>query len=931
MPPGLIFRAAVLFPLASGAAFARTLTLSAEHLHDAHTDARTLRLVVEERTGAASLRLSAERLDIPELALAGRLEWTCVLERGANGARRCTGPVVLKTDAGDAQNAELAIDVTDRNLKLALTRQETRVALTIPLAGDAPWGASLQQVPADWLKAPLARAWPAGELRDGMFDADAKVFTDGHIDAQYGATALVFNTLDGTLSGSALGVTGHLAATREEPGRRLVADATFTAGALQVGAMHVQLPETPVEADLDATAREDGRWDIAKFAWRDAGVLAFEATGELDPSALAPLRALTVRIDRLQFPLTTQRYAKDLLAARGLGRFALKGDLAGEFVLDPHGPQRIALTTTALDVSDSTGQVALKGIRGGIDWAATGERPPSRLAWNSGRLAGVALSAASARWQSRDGVLHLLGSLQTKLFGGKLTLSETQLRPPSAQGESLRSSFALEGVGYDSKDGTLAASGIVASGELHVSTNVNQPRVQVDMTFHGGEFLATPVYVKLPHAPVKATLDATLVDARWRVDKFDWNDPGVLDLAATGELSPGAARPLQALRLELHEADLRSALDRYAHSWLSSRGYSNLEGTGTVAGTLEFDHAGLQHFAFVARAVDLHDGAGRFALAGIDGGIDWDARADTPATRLGWKSLELWQVPFDAADARLESRNGRVVLAQPLDVGVLGGKVRIEKLSLQPDSPRGERYAGSFAIAGIEMARLSAVLGWPRFGGNLSGGIPEIEFVGDKIELHGGLDMYVFDGHLGVSGMSLQHPFGDAPALGADIHFENLDLDQVTSAFSFGGMSGRLAGTIGQLSMIDWSPVAFDAWLHTDRGGRMSYKAINDVTAIAGGGGLSDNLQTMALKLVNTFGYGRLGLRCRLREEVCTMGGIDPLPAETPTGPDVDDYTIVQGSGLPRITIIGHRRHVDWPTLVRRLEAAMQGQAPVIQ
>jgi len=46
------------------------------------------------------------------------------------------------------------------------------------------------------------------------------------------------------------------------------------------------------------------------------------------------------------------------------------------------------------------------------------------------------------------------------------------------------------------------------------------------------------------------------------------------------------------------------------------------------------------------------------------------------------------------------------------------------------------------------------------------------------------------------------------------------------------------------------------------------------------------------------------------------------LPAE--------GYTIVEGSGLPRLTIVGHQSQVDWPTLVRRLQAAIHGGGPVI-
>ena len=43
-----------------------------------------------------------------------------------------------------------------------------------------------------------------------------------------------------------------------------------------------------------------------------------------------------------------------------------------------------------------------------------------------------------------------------------------------------------------------------------------------------------------------------------------------------------------------------------------------------------------------------------------------------------------------------------------------------------------------------------------------------------------------------------------------------------------------------------------------------------------------------------------------------------------------DGYTIVEGSGLPRLQVIGHQARVDWPTLVRRLRDAINGTAPEI-
>jgi hypothetical protein len=384
------------------------------------------------------------------------------------------------------------------------------------------------------------------------------------------------------------------------------------------------------------------------------------------------------------------------------------------------------------------------------------------------------------------------------------------------------------------------------------------------------------------------------------------------------------------LRVDLRRADLARATARYARSWLGTRGYRDVSADGDLRGVFALEAGHVREFSLAAREVSFVDGAGRFELHDLDGVLDWSAREARPPTTLGWRRIEFYKVPFGAARMHVASDTDSLRLAEPLAVDVLGGQLRLEKFIAQPASPRGDRYEASFAVVGVQLPQMSAAFGWPIFPGNLSGGIPEIEFVGDRIDFHGGLDLYLFDGHLGVNGMSLERPFGAAPALGANIHFENFDLQQVTSAFSFGGMSGRLFGTIDGLRLLDWSTVAFDAYLRTSGGGRMSYKAVDDITGIGSG---APSMQTIALKLVNTFGFGKLGLRCRLRDETCTMGGIEPLPNDIPADDSLAarGYAIVEGAGIPRIDIVGHRRRVDWPTLVRRLREATQGQAPVIK
>ena len=95
---------------------------------------------------------------------------------------------------------------------------------------------------------------------------------------------------------------------------------------------------------------------------------------------------------------------------------------------------------------------------------------------------------------------------------------------------------------------------------------------------------------------------------------------------------------------------------------------------------------------------------------------------------------------------------------------------------------------------------------------------------------------------------------------------------------------------------------------------------MQDLSSV-GGAGLVAGLQAKVLKLFETFPYSRIGLGCRLANNVCEMAGLDSSKG---------GYTIVEGSGLPRITVVGHQRQVDWPVLVARLKAATEGQTPIV-
>ena len=103
---------------------------------------------------------------------------------------------------------------------------------------------------------------------------------------------------------------------------------------------------------------------------------------------------------------------------------------------------------------------------------------------------------------------------------------------------------------------------------------------------------------------------------------------------------------------------------------------------------------------------------------------------------------------------------------------------------------------------------------------------------------------------------------------------------------------------------------------------RISQRAVQNISSV-GDASFAGSLQGRLIGLFDDFGYSRIGISCRLRNTVCEMGGLRS---------GGNTFTIVSGAGLPRLTVVGHNRLVDWPVLVERLAAVAGGDVdPVIQ
>lgn len=496
---------------------------------------------------------------------------------------------------------------------------------------------------------------------------------------------------------------------------------------------------------------------------------------------------------------------------------------------------------------------------------------------------------------------------------------------PQAGPFQVQARLKLRDVGLETPDGWLAAAGLDAGLDLDYTERGADTRVQMDLTTRGGEFLAQGLYAQLPATPVVVSVTAEQSGGQpWRLPAFSWRDGKVL--TATGRAQLDAAQSVQSLVLDLGLGDLAVARDRYLSGFLAPAGFADLVLSGQADAHLALQEGKLQAMSLGLGNVTAVDPRQRFILAGLDGDLRWTAGTGVVASQLGWTSGALYGIGLGETAFAFTSVGGELRLARPSRIAALEGSIRLDDLRWQPpEGGRGTRFQLGATLDGLDLGSLSQRLGWPPFTGTIAGRIPAARYESGVLTLDGGLAMQVFGGSVSLSELVMERPFGVAPTLSADIAIEDIDMEPMTAAFGFGTITGRMDGRIGKLRMVDWSPVAFDARLQSDEAWkgrkRISQRAVEDISKV-GGAGLVAGLQTQMLKLFDDFGYARIGLACRLRDNVCAMDGV---------GSAGDGYTIVEGSGLPRIQVVGFRRRVDWPTLVARLVAATEGQAPVIQ
>jgi hypothetical protein len=559
------------------------------------------------------------------------------------------------------------------------------------------------------------------------------------------------------------------------------------------------------------------------------------------------------------------------------------------------------------DIAEATGRVRYQGVE-------------SKWHIRSGEQESSLCLEADTRLLHRLTEFEAIQEPLSWVKKGRLETCARYLQTTAVQ-DQIDLSLALKGLAFDSPDGRYAAEALEIGLEAEWLL-MEPPVIEAEVRVEAGEVLLDNLYVNFSAAPLTSMLRPHWRDGELSGVGISASDDGAMKLMAELSIAGSDAWALDIKRLELA---FPAAYGRYIEPLAALWTLDGLAVSGSMVweGSLGPDKFRSGDLEIVDLSV-VDTQLNRFALTGLETRLrpgNYDVSSE-----LSWRGLLLGKINLGAGSALLDSEPGAFALLEPLELHVLGGKMHLERLHYRLPGTLLEgqsvsRFEIEARLTELDMAQLTTALGWPQFSGSLSGEVPGAMLSDGVLSVDGEVRVDVFDGAVIIRDLEVERLFGVLPSLSANIDMVGLELTQLTETFEFGRIGGKIDGYVHDLRMLDWRPVAFNAWMGTpesqSKSKAISRQAVNHLTTI-GGGGATTALTSPMLRMFNNFSYRRLGLGCRLQNNACEITGVSE---------DGNSVLLMEGAGIPRITVRAWNRRVDWPQMVANLATISSGES----
>jgi len=450
--------------------------------------------------------------------------------------------------------------------------------------------------------------------------------------------------------------------------------------------------------------------------------------------------------------------------------------------------------------------------------------------------------------------------------------------------------------------------------KARVAPRAKDTGLDLDVTGTAGQAFLSVIFFDFGKNPLALQTHGALADSVLTFDSLRLAQKDLSAIEGTGRVDLAPDIPTFTGDLTIKTLEFPSAYSTYLANVLASSMLGDLATHGSLSGSVSVRDNGVRALHVVPKDLELKDNKGRLYLSRVNGDVSWQPAdgGDAHVSRLSWAEGGAYGLSGGAAELEFIAHGMNFALTRPTKLPVFDGGLDIRHFAMGNLGSADMEVAFSGSVEPISMQRLAKAFGWPEFSGKLAASIPGVTLKNNVLTFDGNVESEVFGGRITGSNIRLQDPLGNFPQLFADVRARDLDLGLVTNTFEVGSITGKLEADVLGLQLFGWSPVAFNARLATPKGDksrhRISAKAVSSLSNVGGGGGgVVQALQSGLLKFFDDYSYDRLGISCKLRDDVCEMSGIEPAGV---------GYYIVKGSGIPRIDIVGNSGRVRWSQLL---------------
>ncbi len=533
---------------------------------------------------------------------------------------------------------------------------------------------------------------------------------------------------------------------------------------------------------------------------------------------------------------------------------------------------------------------------------------------------------ANGNWNAtievKNGAISRLAPLipQTlpKLTKGSIS-GRIELTTDPQDNAKIQGSFALKDVDFSDTAGLRAGEKIAAVFDLKARRIGQRWQFTTALDWPEGEMLWQPIYLAKSQKQLRAS-------GVWH-PAFVQIDAAEIDFAPVGKISLSGRwnndpATLADLNLRGRGLDLAPLYATWVKPFLDGTSFNTISASGK--GDIDFAivNEEIRRADIKLTGATIADANNRFKIENLRADIPW-VNSGAGEGVIAFDRANVGGLPIGSVKSKVQFKGASFSVPE-LTLPVLDGAIKIRNIKARRES---RDWLGEFdgEVEPIALPKLTTALNWPTMAGSLQGVIPRVRFDGKNVFIDGALQFKVFDGIMVATNMQLTGALGAAPQLQGTLVMSNLDLDVLTKTFSFGKMQGRIDMAIENMLLSNWKPVSFDGRVMSSEGKyprKISQQAVQNISSL-GGAGAAAAIQRSFLRIFETFGYKKIGLTCKLRNTVCEMGGV----ADTAQG-----YVIVQGGGIPSITVMGYNRQVGWEELLARIKAATESNVgPVVK